>query len=142
MWKKFLALRSKMYAYSILYGKIDKRCKGTKKCVIKKRISFQDFKDCYETGRVQYRVQHRFVSQKHVLYTQKINKVALSIGDNKRVQDCDGNRTYAYGTSVGIICKDELMKKTWHSDRAYNWCFDEERKQDIMELRSLKRKTG
>merc|ERR1711946_59309 len=90
--KEFLALRPKIYAYEKLDVKVDKRCKGTKKCVIKKRISFQDFKDCYETGRVQYRVQHRFVSQKHVLYTQKINKVALSIDDDKRVQDCDGNR--------------------------------------------------
>ena len=131
---EFVALRPKMYAYKKFDGKVEKRCKGTKKCVVKKRISFDDFKNCYETGRVQYRIQHRFTSQKHVVYTQKINKVALSIDDDKRIQDCDGNRTYAWGTSVGIICKDDLMKRTWHPNRVYKWCFDEDQKREVIEL--------
>ena len=54
-------------------------------------------KDCYKTGRVQYRTQLRFTSNKHVVYTQRINKVALSVDDDKRLQDSDGNRTYAHG---------------------------------------------
>ena len=76
---EFIGLRPKMYAYRKIGGEVKKPCKGTKKCVVKKRISFEDYKNCYETGRVQHRVQHRFASRKHVIYTQKINKVALSI---------------------------------------------------------------
>ena len=43
---EFIALRPKMYAYKKLDEKVTKRCKGTKKCIVKKRISFDDFKDC------------------------------------------------------------------------------------------------
>ena len=94
--------------------------------MVKKRISFEDYRNCYETGRVQHRIQHRFATRKHVVYTQKINKVALSIDDDKRFQGFDGNKTFAHGTSVGVVCKDELMEKTWHPDRVAEWCFDEE----------------
>ena len=52
-----------------------------------------------------------------------MRKVALSADDDKRIQD--GNQTWAYGTSVGIICRDELEVKAWHPDRAYDWCFDD-----------------
>ena len=43
---QFVALRAKMYAY----GKIDKgaeekRCKGTKKCVVAENLTFDDYKD-------------------------------------------------------------------------------------------------
>ena len=61
-----------------------------------------------------------------MIYTQKINKVALSIDDDERIQDRGGNKTYAHGTSVGVLCKDELMEKTLHPDPAVEWCFDEE----------------
>jgi len=33
---EFVALGSKMYAYKKLDGGVDKKCKGTKKCVVKK----------------------------------------------------------------------------------------------------------
>ena len=120
---EFIALRSKMYAYQTVDGKVDKKCKGTKKCVVKKRITFEDYKKVYETGKIQYRTQQRFVSEKHRVYTQSVRKVALSADDDKRIQD--GNQTWAYGTSVGIICRDELEVKAWHPDRAYDWCFDD-----------------
>ena len=66
-----------------------------------------------------------------MIFTQKINKVALSVDDDKRIQDRDGNRTYAYGTSVGVVCKDELMERTWHPDRFVGWCLDEELKKEV-----------
>ena len=108
---EFVALRPKMYAYEKLDGGVDKKCKGTKKCVVKKRITFDDYKKVYETGEIQYRTQQRFVSEKHCVYTQSVRKVALSANDDKRIQA--GNRTWAYGTSVGVICQDELMIKAW-----------------------------
>ena len=54
---EFVALRPKMYAYQKLNRGVDKKCKGTKKCVVKKRITFEDYKTVYETGEKQYRTQ-------------------------------------------------------------------------------------
>ena len=42
----FVALRPKSYAYRKLDNKEDKKCKGVKKCVVKKTISFNDYKNC------------------------------------------------------------------------------------------------
>ena len=92
--------------------------------MVKKCISFEDYKHCYETGLKQYRVQHRLLSHRHVMYTQRLNKVALSANDDKRIQD--GNETFAYGSSVHAVCKRELLKKAWHPDRLKKWCLDTE----------------
>ena len=43
---KFVALRPKTYSYLMDYGRNDKKAKGTKKCVIKRRFKFNDYKDC------------------------------------------------------------------------------------------------
>ena len=42
---EFLALRPKAYAYLDDYGNDHKKAKGTKKCVIKQKLMFQNFKD-------------------------------------------------------------------------------------------------
>jgi hypothetical protein len=108
------AIRPKMYAYKMLNGNVVKRCKGVKKCVLKKHISFEDYKECVASGKVQYRSQLTFRSRKHVIYTQKVNKIALSANDDKRVQSRDGIGSFAHGSGVGLICKAELLKKAWH----------------------------
>ena len=43
---EFLALRPKLYAYRKLDGKEDKKCKGIKKCAMKKTLGFDDYKKC------------------------------------------------------------------------------------------------
>ena len=43
---EFVSLRSKKYSYLIDDGGSDKKAKGTKKCVIKRRLKFNDYKDC------------------------------------------------------------------------------------------------
>ena len=44
---EFVALRPKLYAYRKLDGKEDKKCKGIKKCVVKKTLGFNDYKSAY-----------------------------------------------------------------------------------------------
>ena len=83
-----------MYAYRMLGGRVDKKCKGTKKCVVKKRITFDDYKEVYETGKIQYRTQQRFVSEKHRVYMQSVRKVALS---------ADMTREYKLGIKHGLM---------------------------------------
>ena len=56
---KFVALRPKTYSY--LHNCYEhKKAKGTKKCVIKQKIMFQNFKDCLFNNKNVYRSQERF----------------------------------------------------------------------------------
>ena len=43
---EFVALRPKAYAYLDDDGNDHKKAKGTKKCVIKQKLMFQNFKNC------------------------------------------------------------------------------------------------
>ena len=43
---EFVALRPKTYSYLMDDGGSDKKAKRTKKCVIKRRLKFNDYKDC------------------------------------------------------------------------------------------------
>ena len=43
---EFITLRPKTYSYLTDDGKEDKKAKGTKKCIIKKMIKFNDYKKC------------------------------------------------------------------------------------------------
>ena len=54
-------------------GKEDKIAKGTKKCVIKRMIKFDDYKNCLLQDKVLLKSQQRFISKKHDVYTEDIN---------------------------------------------------------------------
>ena len=43
---EFAAQRPKTYSYLMDHGNSDKKAKGTKKCVIKRRLKFNDYKNC------------------------------------------------------------------------------------------------
>ena len=44
------------------------------------------------------------------VFTEEINKVALSSGDNKRMQSIDSIETYAYGISKVLVSEKEEIK--------------------------------
>ena len=44
---EFIALRPKTYSYVTENDKIDKKAKGTKNCIVKKTIKFDDYKNAY-----------------------------------------------------------------------------------------------
>ena len=82
--KEFVTLRPKMYAYKV--GSSDsKKCKGIKKCVEKKTISFEDYKNCLFGGEASYRSQLMFRSLKHEVRMLEVNKLALSRDNDKRI---------------------------------------------------------
>ena len=93
---EFVALRAKLYAYKKLDGE-DKRCKGTKKCVVKETLSFEDYKKCLESDKNVYRSQMLFQNKKHEIYTSNVNKIALNRDDDKRLVQKDGISTLARG---------------------------------------------
>ena len=54
---KFVALRAKAYSYLDDYGNKYKESKGTKRCVIKQKLMFLNFKDCLLDNKAVYRSQ-------------------------------------------------------------------------------------
>ena len=94
---KFIALRPKIYSYLTDNDKIDKKAKGTKKCVIKKMIKFDDSKKCLLNDKVILKSQQRFISNKHDVYTENVNKIVLSNDDDKRIVSSDKITSYPYG---------------------------------------------
>ena len=94
----------------------DKKAKGTKKCVIKRKLKFQDYKNCLEAAQTENKtnyleknvdslkkdqkkfiknkklilqIQLRRQSERHNVFSEKINKTALSSNDDKRMQSID-----------------------------------------------------
>ena len=108
---EFAALRPKTYSYLTDDCKEDKKAKGTKKCVIKRRLKFNDYKDCLLNNEIILKSQQRFKSERHDVYTEKINKIALNSNDDKRLQTFDRSTSYPYGTNAGKVCKTELLGK-------------------------------
>ena len=62
---EFVALRPKTYSYLTDDCKEDKKAKGTKKCVIKRMIKFDDYKNCLLNGEIILKSQQRFISKGH-----------------------------------------------------------------------------
>ena len=100
---EFVTLRPKTYSYLTDDGKEDKKAKGTKKCVIKKMIKFHDFKKCLLNDEVILKSQQRFISKKHDVYTENINKIALYNNDDKRIVSWDKTTIYPYGYRGKIV---------------------------------------
>ena len=112
---KFVGLRAKTYSYLIDDNSEDKKTKDAKKCVIKRKLKFEDYKNCLEAAQIENKINHleknkmdvdslkefiknnnlmletqqRFKSERHNVFTEEINKIALSSNDDKRMQSAD-----------------------------------------------------
>ena len=100
---EFVTLRRKTYSYLTDNGKEDKKAKGTKNCIIKRMIKFNDYKKCLLNDEVILKSQQRFISKKHNVYTENINKIALSNDDDKRIVSSDKITSYPYGYRGKIV---------------------------------------
>ena len=93
------------YFYLIDDGKGDKKAKGKNKCIIKRRLKFEDYKKCLQNNKVILRSQQTFKSEANNLLTEKINKNSLSFSDYKILRSFNKVKSYPYGTNVGKVCK-------------------------------------
>ena len=109
--KEFVELRTKTYAYLMDDDSEKKKAKGTKKCVIKRILKFNDYEDCLFNNKIILKSQQRFKSDHHNVYTEQINKIALSSNDDKRLQTFDKITTYPYGTNAFKVCESEMLSK-------------------------------
>ena len=73
-----LALTPKTYSYSMHDCNTDETAKGTKKCVIKRRLKFNDYKNCLVNDEIISKLQQRFKSEPHNVHTKDINKNAIT----------------------------------------------------------------
>ena len=95
----------------IYWMMIMKKAKGTKKCVIKRRLMFENYRDSLFNNKIIMRSQLRFKSDHHNVYTEEVNKIALNSSDNKRLQTFDRITTYPYGATVFKVCESEMLSK-------------------------------
>ena len=96
--KEFVGLRAKTYAHLMDDSSEHKKAKGTKKCVIKRRLTFKNYKDCLFNNKIILKLQQRFKSDNPNVYTEQINKISLSSNDDKKLQTFDKITTCPYGT--------------------------------------------
>ena len=97
--------------------------KETKKGVIKKNLKFRDYRKCLKPSQIEniinylekkeidadnlkeitkykrviLKTQQRFKSERHNVFTEEINTIALSSNDDKRMQSIHSIETYAHG---------------------------------------------
>ena len=107
---EFAALRPKTCSYIMYDGNNDKKAKGTKKCVIKGILKFNDYKNCLFKNKIILKSQQRFKSKAHSVYKEEINKIALSSNDDRRLQTFDIITSYPYGINAGQVCKTESLE--------------------------------
>ena len=74
-------------------GKDEKKCEGVKKNVAKSSIHLDDYKRCLFTRTEELRTMNVIRSRNHHIYTEEINKIALSSTDDKRII-CDDKTTH------------------------------------------------
>ena len=70
--KEFVALRVKTYSYLMDDDSEHKKAKGTKKCVIKRRLMFENYTDCLFNDKIILKSQQTFKSDYHNVYTEQI----------------------------------------------------------------------
>ena len=86
-----------------------KKAKGKKRCIIKRRIIFKNYKDSLINNNTILRSQLRFKSDLHNVYTEEVNKIALNSNDDKTLQAFGRVTTYPYRTNAFKVCEREMM---------------------------------
>ena len=107
--KEFCALRAKTYSYLMEDDNEMKKANGVKRCAIKRRLMFENYKDSLFNNKTIMPSQLRFQSDHHNVYMEEVNKIALNSNDDKRLQTFDGITRYPYGTNVFKVCESEMM---------------------------------
>ena len=88
-----------------------KKPKEQKKYIINRERTLKIYEDCLFNNKIILKLQQTFKSGCHNIYTEQINKIALSSNDDKRLQTFDKITTYPYGTNAFKICESEMLSK-------------------------------
>ena len=88
---------------------ISKKAKGIKKCAIKRELIFDNYKEFLFDNKIILKSQQRFRSDHHEVYTEEINKIALSSNNDNRLQTYDRITTYPYGMNAFNVCESQML---------------------------------
>ena len=91
---ELIALIGETYFCLMYDGSSIQKAKGTNKCVIDRETKFNDYKNSLSNNEIILKSQQRFKTEADNLYTEEINKIALSSNDDKRLQAFDKVTTY------------------------------------------------
>ena len=72
---------------------------------------FKNYTDSLLNNKIILKSQRSFKSDYHDVYTEQINKIALSSNNDKRLQTFDKITTYLYGTNAFKVCENEMLTK-------------------------------
>ena len=76
---------------------------------MKRRLMVENYTDSFFNDKIILKLQKRFKSDRHNVYTEQINKILLSSNDDKRLQTFDKITTYPYGTNTFKVCESKMM---------------------------------
>ena len=81
----------------------------------KKKISVdcleKDQRKFIEKNKLILKSDQIFKSEKHKVFAEEINKIALGSNDDKRIPSIDSTETYAHGMNKDLIWKKEKIKR-------------------------------
>ena len=72
---------------------------------------FENYRDSYFNNKTILKSQLGFKSDHDNVYTEEVNKIALSSNDDKRLQAFDRVTTYSYGRNAFKVCESEMLSK-------------------------------
>ena len=77
----------------------------------------KNYEYCLFNDKIILKSQRRFKSDHHDLYTEEINKIALSSNDDRRLQTLDRVTTYPHGTNTFKVYESEMRTKQTNTDQ-------------------------
>ena len=86
-WQSFVHLEQRHMHLKMTVIKKWKKQKEQKKCVIKNELKIDDYKTSVLEGEKIIRSELRFRSDHHNVFTEEVNKVAISSNHDKRIKE-------------------------------------------------------
>ena len=115
--KKFDKLCSKTYSYLKDNNDDGKKAKGTKKCAVKRKLKFEEYKKCLKSSQI--------INIVHYLEKKEIDVdslIALSSNDDKRMQSIDSVETYPFGMIPYNLLWERENNKRFNYNRKIQKC--------------------
>ena len=89
---------------------------------IKQGLIFENYKDSLFNDKIILKSQQRFKRDCHEVYTEEINKIALSSNDHKRLQTFVKTNSCPYGINSFKVCESEMIIVRDLFDKNYENC--------------------
>ena len=72
------------------------------------RLKFEDYKECLQNNKIILRSKQRFKSKAHNVFTENVNKIALSFNDDKTLQSFN-SKIISVWNKCCKSCKEEFL---------------------------------